>query len=363
MSVHDVFPEQYHQQFEAKIQRIQSEFAEFEPPALESFESEKSHYRQRAEFKIWHEGDASNYAMYAKDEYKKPYTITSFPIGSKKLNELMADLLPKINGSETLRRKLFQVEFLCSKSGDSLITMIYHKPLDEEWQKEATALQDQLKTSIIGRSKKQKIILDRDFVNETLDISGRKYHYQQVEASFTQPNAGVCEKMVSWALDCTKETQGDLIELYCGNGNFTIPLATQFDKVLATEISKTSVKSAQENCRRNDIDNIQIARMSAEEFTEAMDGVRKFRRLKDIELEDYDLKTIFVDPPRAGLDKATEEMVTRFENILYVSCNPTTLKGNLEHICKTHKISRFALFDQFPYTDHVECGVWLQRRQ
>jgi tRNA (uracil-5-)-methyltransferase len=74
------------------------------------------------------------------------------------------------------------------------------------------------------------------------------------------------------------------------------------------------------------------------------------------------LNTVFVDPPRAGLDEHTEKMVAAFDSIIYISCNPETLAANLAHICQTHNISRFAMFDQFPYTHHMECGVFLERK-
>ncbi len=63
---------------------------------------------------------------------------------------------------------------------------------------------------------------------------------------------------------------------------------------------------------------------------------------------------------RAGLDSATVTMVSRFKRILYISCNPDTLAANVEALSKSHRITRFALFDQFPYTDHMECGVLLE---
>ncbi|GAA6152110.1 tRNA (uridine(54)-C5)-methyltransferase TrmA [Pseudoteredinibacter isoporae] len=362
MSVHLVHPERYQEQLLEKQQRIEADFAPFDLPPVEVFPSEPSHYRQRAEFKAWHEGDQLHYAMYAQGEYKKPYIIESFPVASEYLNELMTALLPQLNASEVLKRKLFQIEFLCTQAGDGLITLIYHKALDEQWQEEAKKLQDTLNCSIMGRSKKQKLVLSRDHVFETLNINGKEFRYQQVESSFTQPNASICEKMIEWAMDCCHSSQGHLIELYCGNGNFTIPLAQCFDKVLATEISKTSVKSAQENMRLNNTRNIQIARMSAEEFSQAMAGVRSFRRLEGIDLNSYELSTVLVDPPRAGLDEDTEKMVAGFDNILYISCNPDTLARNLDTLCNSHKIERFALFDQFPYTHHIECGVWLSKR-
>jgi len=55
-------------------------------------------------------------------------------------------------------------------------------------------------------------------------------------------------------------------------------------------------------------------------------------------------------------------MVQAYPRILYISCNPTTLCENLATLSATHEITRLALFDQFPYTHHMECGVLLTRR-
>ena len=52
----------------------------------------------------------------------------------------------------------------------------------------------------------------------------------------------------------------------------------------------------------------------------------------------------------------------RFDTILYVSCNPETLRANLDSLTETHEIVRTAIFDQFPWTDHLESGVLLKRR-
>jgi tRNA (uracil-5-)-methyltransferase len=132
--------------------------------------------------------------------------------------------------------------------------------------------------------------------------------------------------------------------------------------VLATEIAKPSVASAQYNIAVNNIDNVQIIRMSAEEFTEAMKGKRQFRRLEGIDLQSYQCETIFVDPPRSGLDADTVKMVQAYPRILYISCNPQTLCENLATLSETHTVEKLALFDQFPYTHHMECGVLLTRR-
>ena len=267
-----------------------------------------------------------------------------------------------IKAEPLLRKRLFQVEFLTTLSGQALITLIYHKKLDEAWQSAAELLQQQLGAGIIGRSKKQKLVLKDDYITETLDVSGQRFHFQQVESGFTQPNAKVNEKMLGWALQHSQNSPGDLLELYCGNGNFTAVLAQNFDKVLATEIAKTSVRSAEYNFKLNNINNIKIARMSSEEFSSALMGEREYRRLADIDLASYNISTVLVDPPRAGLDDNTIKLISQYSRIIYISCNPNTLHDNMKQLSLTHDIAQFAIFDQFPYTDHIESGLVLVKR-
>ena len=360
-----IHPDNYEQQLNEKHITISEMFVDFHLPNVDLFKSEPLNYRQRAEFRIWHEGDDLYYIMF-NGETKKKFRVDSFPVASKLINQAMVALIAAIRNNEILRRKLFQVDFLSTLSGEILISLLYHKPLDQIWEKEALGLKDKLSViapvDIIGRAKKQKVILEKDFVMESLNVAGKTYIYQQVENSFTQPNGKVNEQMLLWAQQATTSSGGDLIELYCGNGNFSIALAQNFERVLGTEISKTSVKSAQINIAANNIVNIDIVRMSSEEFSQAMNGERKFRRLEGFDLTAYNYDTVLVDPPRAGLDPDSVELVSRFKRIIYVSCSPETLKDNLAELCKTHTIEKFALFDQFPYTHHIETGVVLTRK-
>ena len=355
-------PAEYDTQLEEKKARLNSLFAEFTPPTLEVYDSARSHYRLRAEFRLWHEGDRCYYAMFEPGNRKKAYEVREFNIASKLINDLMQRLLAEIHTSELLRRRLFQVEFLTTLSGDALITLIYHKKLDDQWEAEARALQERLGFPIVGRSRKQKLVLERDYVTEVLKVDGNNFSYRQIEGGFTQPNGEVNQKMLSWARDASEGIGGDLLELYCGNGNFSIALAGKFDRVLATEISKTSVNAAQVNIAANQIDNLIIARLSSEEFVQALRGERKFTRLEGVDLSSYDFRTVLVDPPRAGLDDESVKQVAGYDNIIYISCNPDTLHANLSELCQTHDIVRFAMFDQFPYTHHIETGVVLKRK-
>ncbi len=263
-----------------------------------------------------------------------------------------------------MRRKLFQVEFMASTLGEILVTLAYHRPLDDEWEAEARILAEILGISIVGRSRKQKRILGRDYVVDQFRVGERDYRYRQYEQSFVQPNAPINREMLNWAVGQCDQARGDLLELYCGNGNFTLPLSRCFRRVLATELSKSGTRAALENCADNGIDNISVVRLSSEEVSQAMAGVRAFRRLAGLPLalEDHDLHTVFVDPPRAGLDSPTRDCVRRFPRILYISCNPDTLRRDIEELGESHRIGALAFFDQFPYTPHLESGVVLDRR-
>jgi len=358
--------EQYDELLAQKCRKLTALLSPFAAPKLEVFASPTQHFRMRAEFRVWHDqGDL--YHIMFDQETKQRYRVDNFPIASELINRMMATLLPLLKEQEVLTRKLFQIDYLSTMSNKIIVSLLYHKKLDEQWEAAAQVLKVRLESldfnvHIIGRATKQKISLSQDFVDEVLIVNGRNYVYRQVENSFTQPNAAVNSKMLEWAIDCTTGSKGDLLELYCGNGNFSIALAQNFRQVLATEIAKPSVAAAQFNIAENQIDNLQIIRMSAEEFTQAMNGVRAFNRLKGIDLSAYECNTIFVDPPRAGLDAETVKLVQNYERILYISCNPHTLCDNLQTLTQTHRIERAALFDQFPYTDHMESGVWLVRK-
>lgn len=357
----DIDPGNYPRQLADKQRYIAELFQGFALPAMDVFDSPPLNFRMRAEFRIWHEGGKSFYAMTPPGEHN-PRPIAGYPIGSTAMVAAMDPLIDAVNRNPALRRKLFGCEFLTTLNGEALVTLIYHRPLDEHWQQQARELAASLNIGIIGRSKKQKLVLDRNHVTETLTVDGKDYRFQQVEGSFTQPNARVNEKMLAWAKQVTAESRGDLLELYCGNGNFTVLLGENFRKVLATEVSKVSVQSALFNLQENKVDNVEIVRMSSEELTQALQRVRPFRRLRNIDLDSYNFSTLFVDPPRAGLDSATLDLASGFNQILYISCNPLTLKDNISALNNSHEIKRFAIFDQFPYTHHIECGALLTKK-
>lgn len=354
----------YQSQLNEKKERLSLLLQPYYQQAIDVFSSPEQHYRMRAEFRVWHDGDDLYHIMFDQ-QTKAKYRVDYFPPAALPIYNIMPVLIEKLQARPILRHKLFQIDYLSGLSGQLLISLLYHKTLDAQWHTEITQLKNELaiyNVQFIGRAKKQKCLVDQDYILEQLPIFGREFTFKHVENSFTQPNATVNCHMIEWAAAQAGNLQSDLLELYCGAGNFSIPLAQHFRRVLATEISKTSVAAAQYNIAVNNINNCQILRMSSEEFVQACQGERTFRRLADIDLASYDIETVLVDPPRAGCDLATIKMISAYTNIIYISCNPDTLCENLQELNKTHQITRAALFDQFPYTHHMEVGVYLQRR-
>lgn len=350
----------YDAQLQAKKELNKKRFSSFYNGGISLFKSFESHYRSRSEFKIWHTGDDIAYGMNHVDK-KGVVLVDECP----QVNEHIAALMPKLLleiAEKKIGFKLFGADFLSSSSGEIVVSLLYHRKLDEAWQVEATKIAKSLGIYVIGRSRKQKVVIGQDYITETLEIDGESYTFNHIENSFTQPNARVNEQMISWAMQMFSASSGDLLELYCGAGNFTIPFAKTFDKVLATEISKSSINAAKANMQLNDVTNIEFVRMSVEDFVEALDGVREFRRMKDIDISLYNIDSIFVDPPRSGMDENSCKFASRYEHILYISCNPETLVRDLEILCETHIVMDMALFDQFPYTHHVEMGVKLIKK-
>lgn len=355
-------PDLYESQLQQKCDAMKGLFSDFKLPELELFRSPPENYRMRAEFRVWHDGDDINYVMFEPGDKRTPVKVTRCKMVDTRIESMMFEFLEQVREVPELRRRLFQIDFLATLKGELLVSMLYHRAIGEEWIDAVRPFREAFNIDIVGRSRKNKIVLDRDFVLETLTINGHSFTYKQTENSFTQPNARVCEQMIEWAIDSTQGQKGDLVEFYCGNGNFSLPLAKNFDRVVGTEISKESVRSAQFNIEANAVDNVSILRLSSEEFTEVLQGKRQSRRTEGLDLQRFTFDTVLVDPPRAGLDDETIKQIQTYPAILYISCNPETLRDNLNVLSQTHEIERFALFDQFPYTHHVECGVFLRQR-
>ena len=344
--------------FDKKIQLAKSLFSDF-VGEFECFVSPLTNYRTRAEFSFFRDEQGLHYAMFDAQS-KRKIIISEFALAQKSIQNAMSALLAELNSNPTLTHKLFGAEFMATKE-DLSITLLYHTDINT-LKNEFENLQKHLKIHLIARSKGKKLVFGGENLRQNLQIRQQNFVYELNNDCFVQPNTAINEKMIEWAMSCiSTHEKADLCELYCGYGNFTLPLSRLFRKVLATEISKTNIKFALSNAKLNERANINFVRLSSEELVQALRKEREFYRLKELDLRAFDFSHIFLDPPRAGLDECVREFAREFKHIIYISCNPQSLRRDLDELIKTHEIQRFALFDQFASTPHLECGVILKK--
>jgi tRNA (uracil-5-)-methyltransferase len=278
-------------------------------------------------------------------------------IPHQSIQQIMPKLLTAINNSEFLKNKLFQINFRTS-GHKALATLIYHKPLDGDWESEALVIQNSINNlSIVGRSHKQKVLVGDEDLEITCNFGDSSFKILQNDLVFFQPNYYLYPLMVSFITKQLKD-QCDLLELYCGCGGFTLPLASKFNKVFATENNRHSIRLLKESIALNKLSNIEIARLSDDETASALANERPFRRLKNIDMQSYEFSHILVDPPRAGLSDQTINLSKQFKNMIYISCNPETFLRDIVKLDR--KIESIGIFDQFANTKHLELIAFLK---
>lgn len=177
-----------------------------------------------------------------------------------------------------------------------------------------------------------------------LPEQGLKFNFRP--AMFTQVNYAINRKMVGRALEALELTREDrVLDLFCGLGNFTLPLATQAGHVVGVEGDLPLVNHARENARLNRLDNVEFHVADLSKDVREMPWSRqKFTK-------------ILLDPSRAG----ASEVLHNFqhwqpERIVYVSCNPSTLARDAGILVNElgYKLVKAGVMDMFPQTAHVE---------
>ena len=152
---------QYTELLQKKHEKLTALLRPFNAPDIQVFDSPTSHYRMRAEFRIWHEQSDFYHIMFDQAT-KQRYRIDEFPIASELINRLMKILLPLLKTQDVLHKKLFQIDYLSTLSNKIIVSLLYHKPLTEEWKDAAKNLKEKLTAlgfdvQLIGRASKQKI--------------------------------------------------------------------------------------------------------------------------------------------------------------------------------------------------------------
>jgi 23S rRNA (uracil1939-C5)-methyltransferase len=172
--------------------------------------------------------------------------------------------------------------------------------------------------------------------------------------AFLQTNTAMAEQLYGLAREFAQLTgEESVYDLYCGIGTIGLTMARDALTVWGVEVSEESVACALENAELNGIAN---AAFYAGEVGEALEDLYERAGSPDVAV---------VDPPRAGLSGKALRRLARLEpkRIVYVSCNPTTLAGNVKELASEwgYSLRRVRPVDMFPHTPHIEAVALLER--
>ena len=180
----------------------------------------------------------------------------------------------------------------------------------------------------------------------SLTVRGEHYHYNAM--AFFQINPSLLESLLDFALgDVSGES---VLDLYCGVGLFTLPLARRFKNVIGVESNPAATRFARRNLQHVGLVNARIVTASVTDWFRS--GANTAGPV------DF----VLLDPPRAGAESAVINGILglRPARISYVSCDPATLARDLKKlIAAGYAVDSIAAFDLFPQTHHVETVVWL----
>ncbi len=151
------------------------------------------------------------------------------------------------------------------------------------------------------------------------------------------------EQMTNQALDLLNlQADDQVIDAFCGIGNFTLPIAKRVTSVLGLESAEASVQRAQKNAKKNAVSNalFEVQDLYAKEGVPDLLGYNK----------------MLIDPPRSGAEQLVQSpLIDRLARIVYVSCYPETLARDAEYLVKRgFRVDAVGLIDMFPHTAHLE---------
>jgi 23S rRNA (uracil1939-C5)-methyltransferase len=177
-----------------------------------------------------------------------------------------------------------------------------------------------------------------------LDEHGITIHFKPTD--FTQINVDINQQMIKLAIELLELEKNDaILDLFCGVGNFTLPLARRAKSVTGVEGDSELVQRAKNNADRNDIDNVEFYTADLANLNDSYEFMKK----------SYD--KILLDPARTGAKEIISALDTKnVKRIVYVSCNPATLARDAGILVneKGFSLKKAGVMDMFPHTAHVE---------
>ena len=273
--------------------------------------------------------------------------IADCPVLVQPLQTLLSALPEALRGMRK-PQALGHVEIF---SGTAMALLVRHTaPLSEEdvarLQHFCQAQNAQLWLQGEGDPQSQQVDAELGYRLESWDL---QLAYRP--GDFVQVNGPVNEAMIAQALDWLAPQAGErVLDLFCGLGNFALPLAQRVAEVVAVEGVATMVARAQQNARSNGLENLHFYQA---DLSNPLDGAWMQKGFS----------AVLLDPPRDGAFAVVKQIAALgAERVLYVSCNPATLARDTAELLKQgYRLKRAGILDMFPQTAHVEAMALFER--
>ncbi|MCX7074692.1 MAG: 23S rRNA (uracil(1939)-C(5))-methyltransferase RlmD [Methylococcales bacterium] len=250
--------------------------------------------------------------------------------------------------SLTVRDKIPQIEVAIGDEKCVLAFRVLEPPTLEDKEK-MRAFAHKNDISVCLQSKGPDTIVPLDGEPEvmlTYALPDQDIEFKFRPAMFTQVNYGINRQMINRVLDILQLTKDDnVLDLFCGLGNFTLPMAKYAGRVVGVEGDQPLVNHAKENARHNNIENVEFY---AADLTKDISGMAWANQRYN---------KIMLDPSRAGASEILHHLKRwQPDQIVYVSCNPSTLARDAGILVNElgYKLIKAGVMDMFPHTGHVE---------
>jgi 23S rRNA (uracil1939-C5)-methyltransferase len=286
-------------------------------------------------------GFREKYSNYLADIEKCPVLV-------EHVSELLAPMSQLIDGLDC-RLFIPQIEVAC---GDEQVALIVRhlQPLSEKDHVAWVEFAKQHEVIIFLQPKGPKTvhrIWPVDDKDAQLNYRLKEYDLEMLmePLDFTQVNASINNLMIPLAIGLLDvQPEDNVLDLFCGLGNFTLPLATKAKKVVGVEGVQEMVDRASKNAAHNHLENIEFYQADLTADLSDKDWLKR------------QYNKVLIDPARSGALEVIANIVKISpEKIVYVSCNPATLARDTGELVKAgYKLIKVGVMDMFPHTTHVE---------
>jgi len=317
---------------------------------LEPLTSHLWHYRNKARLSVRYveKKNATLVGFREKNNSRYITEINQCPVLNERVDKEVAGLRQLIDTFDD-PRSIAQVEVAAS---DDEVALIFRNlktlSADDEQKLRAFAERTQFRLFLQPGGIDSVFLFypedGRDLLSYTLPQQNIRFQFHPTD--FTQVNSGLNRLMVELALSLLALKPSDVVlDLFCGLGNFSLPIATYCAQVIGVEGSERMVQRAGLNASNNGLANLTFVAKNLEDET-ALN-----------EFSDRGINKLLLDPPRAGALEVVKNIdKINPKRIVYISCNPATLARDADILVnqKQYTLVSAGVMDMFPHTAHVE---------